>query len=59
MTTVHTYAATKANGAFEPLEYELGAIGSSAENFPMSKVNEAMERLKEGKAKYRFVLVSE
>jgi alcohol/geraniol dehydrogenase (NADP+) len=29
MSTVHAYAATKANGAFEPFEYELGAIGSS------------------------------
>jgi uncharacterized zinc-type alcohol dehydrogenase-like protein len=29
------------------------------ENFPMSKVNEAMERLHQGKAKYRLVLFNE
>jgi uncharacterized zinc-type alcohol dehydrogenase-like protein len=29
MTTVHAYAANKANGALEPFEYELGAIGPS------------------------------
>ena len=29
------------------------------ESFPMSKVNDALERLKQGKAKYRLVLTNE
>ena len=38
---------------------KLHAIQPEVELFPMSEINEAMEHLKAGKAKYRIVLSNE
>jgi len=35
------------------------AIAPITETFPMSKVNDALERLRSGKARYRIVLVND
>jgi uncharacterized zinc-type alcohol dehydrogenase-like protein len=35
------------------------SIAPITESFPMSKVNDAMERLRSGKARYRPVLVND
>jgi uncharacterized zinc-type alcohol dehydrogenase-like protein len=35
------------------------SIAPITESFPMSKVNEALDRLRSGKARYRIVLVND
>jgi hypothetical protein len=35
------------------------SIATVVESFPMSKVNDAFERLRSGKARYRIVLVND
>jgi uncharacterized zinc-type alcohol dehydrogenase-like protein len=35
------------------------SIAPITETFPMSKVNDALERLRSGKARYRIVLVND
>ena len=46
--TIKAYAVKELGGKLEPFEYDPGALGSEE--------NEAMEKLRSGKPRYRLVL---
>ena len=60
---IKAYAASAPRASLEPFSYEPGELGPEeapiTETFPMSQVNDALEHLRAGKARYRIVLINE
>ena len=60
-TKIRAYAAAAAGKPLLPIAYDPGPLDDEqveavTEHFTMSKVNNAMDRLRSGQARYRIVL---
>ena len=69
MSRFHAYAADAPHSALEPFTFDPGdrmlefsarhSIAPITETFPMSRVNDALDHLRSGEARYRIVLTSD